>query len=155
MIPIRTAGPQDVPLIASHREAMFREMGRVDESTLARMSRNFMPWVEERLASGVYLGWIAENKEAAIASAGLLLLDWPPHSLDPEGSTRGYLLNVFVDPVWRGRGLARSLTRAAIEECRRRHIRMLTLHASDAGRPVYAGMGFSEGNEMQLHLPEE
>ena len=42
----------------------------------------------------------------SVASAGLLILDWPPHPFDPEGELRGYLLNVYVEPEYRKRGLA-------------------------------------------------
>ena len=152
MLTTRSATVRDSALITTHREAMFREMGRGDDASLAAMSRNFTPWVEQRLASGIYLGWITEDEGSPIASSGLFLMDWPPHFID-EGSTRGYLLNVYVDPAYRGRGHAKALTRIAMDECRRRNIRMLSLHASEAGRPVYESLGFIAGNEMQWDVP--
>lgn len=129
---------------------MFRDMGRGDDAALATMSRRFEPWVATRLADGRYLGWIAEENGHAVAGAGLLLLDWPAHVLDPEGETRGYLLNVYVEPTHRRRGLAKALTRACMDECARRGIAVVALHASEAGRPVYEGLGFKASNEMQL-----
>lgn len=132
---------------------MFREMGNGTEASLEVMSRNFLPWLEARLAGGIYLGWITEDDGRPIASTGLFLMDWPPHYLDPEGALRGYLLNVFVDPAYRGRGLAKALTRTAMNECARRNIRILSLHASNAGRPVYESLGFIPGNEMQWRIP--
>lgn len=151
MLTTRSATVRDSVLITAHREAMFREMGRGNDTSLAAMSRNFTPWLEQRLVSGIYLGWITENDARPVASSGLFLMDWPPHYLD-DGTTRGYLLNVFVDPAFRGRGVAKALARIAMDECRLRGIRMLTLHASDAGRPVYEGLGFSAGNEMQWQV---
>lgn len=153
MLATRSATVRDSALITSHREAMFREMGRCKDASLSTMSRNFAPWVEQRLASGIYLGWIAEVEGRPVASAGLFLMDWPPHYLD-GGATRGYLLNVYVEPPYRGRGMAKALARIAMGECRQRNIQMLTLHASDAGRPVYESLGFIAGNEMQLHIPK-
>lgn len=152
MLATRRATVQDSALITTHREAMFRAMNRGNDASLAAMSRNFTPWLEQRLAAGIYLGWITEDTARPIASAGLFLMDWPPHYLD-EGAIRGYLLNVFVEPDYRGRGLARSLTRIAMDDCRQRGIRLLTLHASEAGRPVYESLGFVPGNEMQCTLP--
>ena len=152
MLTTRSANVRDSALITTHREAMFREMGRGNDASLAAMSRNFTPWLEQRLVSGIYLGWITEENARPIATSGLFLMDWPPHYLD-DGSTRGYLLNVYVDPAYRGRGLAKALTRLAMDECRQRNIRLLTLHASDAGRHVYESLGFIAGNEMQWDVP--
>ena len=142
------ATASDAALITTHRAKMFREMGRGDDALLAEMSRHFEPWVAERLGDGRYLGWIAEENGRAVAGAGLYLMDWPPHALDPASETRGYLLNVWVEPEFRGRGVAKALTRECMEECARRGIGVMTLHASDAGRPVYEGLGFAAGNEM-------
>ena len=67
-----------------------------------------------------YLGWIFLNDQKPIASAGLMIMDWPPHPLDPDGESRAYILNVFVEPDFRRRGLARELLRLCLAEARRR-----------------------------------
>lgn len=147
---LRPATPADAPLIAAQREAMFTEMGQDYREASAR----FAPWVTPRLEAGTYLGWLVEAGGQAVAGSGLLLLDWPPHTLDPR-PVRAYLLNVYTDPEGRGKGLARALTRAAVDETRRRGIRVLSLHASEFGRPLYAALGFQATNEMRLVLGTE
>jgi len=113
---------------------------------------NFEPWVRERLATGTYVGWLtspAGEPEKIVAGAGLLLMDFPPHFLD-AGSVRAYLLNFYVDPEYRGSGLAYRLLRTAIEETRRRGIAVVSLHASKFGKPLYERNGFATSNEMLL-----
>ncbi len=149
----RLATREDAALIAAHRRAMFAEMRASDEATLDAMTDGFVPWVESMLATGRYLGWVIEERAQAAASAGLLLLDWPPHPLDPAGATRGYLLNVYVEPEYRRRGLAKALVERSMDEARERGIRVVTLHASEAGRPIYEGLGFHTTNEMMLSMP--
>ena len=80
----------------------------------------------------------------------MLILDWPPHPLDPAGGARAYLLNVFVEPEYRRRGLARSLLELCVAEARRRNIRAVSLHASREGAPLYEQLGFKTSNEMLL-----
>ncbi|KAA6459068.1 GNAT family N-acetyltransferase [Acidobacteria bacterium AB60] len=147
MLLTRPAVLQDVPLIASHRQAMFLAMG-IPEPPLLQMRRNFEPWLKRMMERERYLGWIITDENAPVASTGLLLLDWPPHPFDPVGELRGYLLNVFVEAAYRRRGLARQLVETAMQECRRRGIRTISLHASDAGRPLYTQLGFESNNEM-------
>lgn len=153
MLTNRCATSADAGLIASHRRAMFAEMGKSENSTLDEMRRNFVPWVERVLAAGKYVGWIVLDGERPVASAGFFELEWPPHPWDPASEHRGYLLNFWVEPEYRRRGLARSLVREALIEAKRRRLRVVTLHASDAGRPVYEAMGFHSSSEM-IHVDE-
>ena len=146
---LRPATPADAALIAAQREAMFTDMGVDYREDVAQ----FAAWVQPRLEGQTYLGWFVLAGGEVVAGAGLLLLDWPPHVLDPQ-PIRGYLLNVYVHPAQRGRGLARTLTEEAIAQTRRRNIRILSLHASEFGRPVYEKLGFTATNEMRLLLEE-
>jgi ribosomal protein S18 acetylase RimI-like enzyme len=106
------------------------------------------------ISEGKYLGWITEDEGRPIASAGMLILDWPPHPLDPAGESRAYLLNIFVEPDYRRRGLARSLIELCMAEARRRNIRVVSLHASREGAPAYADLGFKTTNEMLFRFPD-
>jgi ribosomal protein S18 acetylase RimI-like enzyme len=137
---------------------MFQSMPNPDEDALEQMSRAFGPWVAERLAAGMYLGWIVEADGqavvSAVASAGMLLVDWPPHPLHPESNRRGYVLNVFVEPAFRRRGLAQELILLCLAEAQRRKIQVVTLHASQAGRLVYEKLGFQPTSEM-IHVARE
>ena len=154
MLTTRSANVDDAELITRHRVAMFADMKSAPDATLDDMARHFQPWVRRMLAEGKYNGWIVRDGDHPIASAGLLILDWPPHFLDPACGERGYLLNVFVEPEYRGRGLAKSLTKECMDEARRRGIRVVTLHASKKGQPVYETLGFKTSNEM-LYLASE
>lgn len=138
----------DASLITAHRKAMFADAYDAEEPVLEEMSRHFEPWVRRMLESGLYAGWITSDGDRPVASAGLLILDWAPHILDPVGEHRGYILNVFVESEYRGRGLAKMLTRECMDEARRRNIGVVALHASKAGRPVYERLGFTTSSEM-------
>jgi GNAT superfamily N-acetyltransferase len=155
MIETRGATAGDAKLITAHRRGMFAAMGRGTEESLNEMCRTFEPWVTVRLADGRYLGWVAYCEGRPVGSAGLWIMDWPPVPHDPASTSRGYLLNVFVEPDFRRQGLARSLLDGCIAEGRKRGIRILSLHASHVGRPLYERSGFAASNEMQLRLGPE
>lgn len=127
---------------------MFADMRNAPDAILDEMGRNFEPWVRRMLANGKYVGWITSDGQRPIGSAGLLILDWAPHFLDPACEQRGYILNIFVEPEFRGQGLAQMLTGECMDEARRRGIGVVALHASQKGRPVYEKLGFTASNEM-------
>ncbi|MFZ0745580.1 MAG: GNAT family N-acetyltransferase [Terracidiphilus sp.] len=148
MLETREAAAADAKLITAHRRAMFADARDAEQPVLDAMSQRFEPWVTRMLNRAIYAGWVTCDGERAVASAGLMFLDWAPHPLDPVGEYRAYLLNVWVEPEYRRRGLARALVELCLAEARRRNVRVVALHASDAGRPVYEEMGFKATNEM-------
>ena len=150
MLETRTATIADAALISSHRRAMFAAMGGIAESVLDNVCRASEAWTARMITDGKYLGWITSDDNRPIASAGMLILDWPPHPFDPMGETRAYLLNVFVEAEYRGRGLARALVELSLGEAGRRGIRVISLHASHQARAIYESLGFHATNEMML-----
>jgi ribosomal protein S18 acetylase RimI-like enzyme len=150
MLTIRHVAEADVALICKHRIAMFRAMGQEADEALTESVNNFASWVVPRLADGRYHGWIAFDGDRAAGSAGLLILEWPPVPHDPSGEYRGYILNVYVEPEYRRRGVARELVGHCLAEASRRGIRVVTLHASEDGRALYESLGFKPANEMRL-----
>jgi ribosomal protein S18 acetylase RimI-like enzyme len=147
MVTIRPVRPEDHAAICRHRYRMFAENDASVEA-LDAMREPFAAWLAPRLQDGRYFGFVAEENGAVAAGIGMILLDWPPHFLHPESAVRGYVLNVYVEAEYRGRGLAKQLMELAEEEFRRRGVVFAVLHASAMGRPVYEGLGWSEMPEM-------
>jgi GNAT superfamily N-acetyltransferase len=152
MFKTRLAGTGDAALIAHQRVRMFFDAGQAQQGEeLRKMEANFVEWVGPRLEDGCYVGWIVEEDGRAVAGAGMWMMEWPPHWMDAE-SGRAYLLNFYVDPEFRGRGLAYGLLKTAIEAARGRGVKVVSLHASKFGRPLYERNGFETSSEMLLRL---
>ena len=151
---IRFATMADAPIITNHRRSMFQDMGERDTAKLNAMCASFDSWVVERLKSGEYLGWLVENENKQIvAGAGMWLLPWAPTPSD-QSTHRGYVFNVYTQPDYRRRGLARRLMNAILDYCRKQNIHVVSLHASDEGRGLYESLGFKPTNELRLRLVE-
>jgi ribosomal protein S18 acetylase RimI-like enzyme len=148
---IRAVEMRDFEVICSHRRRMFEEAG-VAETVLEAIDGPFEMWLAPRLKSGEYFGFVAEEEGVVVAGVGLRLLDWPEHPLHSGSGQRGYVLNVFVEPEYRGKGLAKSLMLRAEEEFRARGVEYATLHASTMGRPVYEALGWAVTAEMGKRL---
>jgi GNAT superfamily N-acetyltransferase len=147
MITIRPLDADDFAAICAHRYRMYAEMGS-ETAALDAMREPFAAWLKPRLADGRYFGFVGEAEGAVVAGIGLQLLDWPPGPNHPESDVRGYILNVFVEPEFRGRGIARTLMERAEEEFRARGVVYGMLHASVKGRLVYEGLGWTMTNQM-------
>lgn len=148
---LRRLEPGDREMVCRHREAMFLEAGG-DAQNLRRMTQHFRPWLAPRLADGRYYGFVVLEGDAPAAAIGLMSIDWPPHPAHPEVDQRGYVLNVYVEPAYRRRGLASKLMRLGEAEFTRRGLGFAILHATEAGRPVYQALGWAGTAEMAKGL---
>lgn len=147
MVILRAVRPGDIELICSHRERMFSEAGR-DIHILQQMTCQFRTWLELRLASGAYHGFVAEEQGEPIGGVGFMVVDWPPHPEHPEQSQRGYVLNLYVEPSARRRGVASLLMAACEREFDQRGIQFRYLHATKAAMPLYKDAGWTHTAEM-------
>lgn len=154
MYSFRPATEADADLIAEQRCRMFQDNGLPCVTSWEELRRNSAKWLESHLRDDSYAGWLAEENGRIAAGAGVWFMEWPPHFLHAE-PVRGYLMNFYVVPEARGHGLAKELLRVAVRECERRCVHMAVLHASAMGKPLYAGMGWKESNEMtyQVQIP--
>ena len=59
---------------------------------------------------------------------------------------------MYTEPAARRRGLAKRLLQVMTDWCREHGFSNVSLHASDAGRPLYESFGFRPTNEMRLKL---
>jgi ribosomal protein S18 acetylase RimI-like enzyme len=144
---IRALQPEDLERVCRHREQMFREAGSAEEG-LHTMTAHFRRWLQPRLADGSYFGYLLLEDGQAVAGIGLMLIDWPPHPAHPDTDKRGYVLNVYVEPACRKRGLASQLMQLAEADLAQRGARFAILHATDAGRSLYASLGWKGTTEM-------
>lgn len=149
---IRALDVGDLELVCRHREEMFRDAGR-SEDVLLPMTEHFRIWVKPRLLDGSYFGYAMVDGGATVAGVGLMLIDWPPHPSHPTQDKRGYVLNLFVEPAYRKRGLARELMRLAEAEFARRGVGYAILHATAKGQPLYQDEGWAGTTEMAKAVP--
>ena len=156
---IRSCVAGDAATVAHHRTAMFVEMGVVPTDELARVLRDSSAIaLAAALRDQTYMGWLATaGNGAVIAGVGIHIKPQLPRVTD-DGSRIAttavpLVVNVYTEPQWRQRGIARTLMKTAMEWCAVRGFDRMVLHASEAGRPLYASLGFIATNEMRWAVP--
>ena len=147
---IRMAAPADAAIIAHHRVAMFHDMGILDGTDPVALKTSARDYLRNALVAGAYTGWLVENAGQVVAGGGVITRPLLPRPGTPQGGEEAYILNVYTEPEHRRRGLARQLLTAILTWCRERRSALVSLHASDEGRPLYESLGFGSTNEMRL-----
>jgi GNAT superfamily N-acetyltransferase len=139
---IRKAGVEDLDDLIRLRMALLRSTRRVeklkDEETLVEATRSFLA---QAIPSGRFHAWVGVAEGRVVACSGLAPFDRPPM---PETLVclEAYILNMYTEPEWRGRGLARALFMELVRFARELGVGRLLLHATADGRPLYESVGF-------------
>lgn len=154
---IRKATTEDIPTIARHRAAMFRDMGVLPADREEALVHATAAYLAHAMTGGEYLGWIAEkagSEPEIIGGGGAQLRSILPR---PDGANdklelgpEAIVLNVYVERGWRRKGVAEALMGALLTELMELGVYRIVLHASPDGRRLYERLGFEITNEMRL-----
>ena len=152
-ITIRQADRGDVLELVRVRRRMYEDMRYSDAAALEAMSSLTAEYLNRAVADGSFRAWLACDGDRVIATGAVLITAWPAHPYDLE-CRRATILNVYTEPGYRRRGIARQILETMISWCKQQGLARLTLHASEDGRRLYESLGFEPSNEMQLNLRE-
>ncbi len=149
-VTVRAATLADAVFLTECRRRMFDEMG-VGGETTEEAGRDFVAYVERELPSGGFFAYVAEARRSRIGSAGAFVHETVPMELNPSHRV-GRIVNVFVEPAWRRRGVASAVVEAVMERLREGGVGVATLAATEDGAPVYERLGFEHFDEMRTIL---
>jgi GNAT superfamily N-acetyltransferase len=145
---IRSVCPEDAALVADHRARMFLEMGKIGEDAFAGFRDAVTPILRQVLTEASYHGWLVTRQDGSVVGgAGVLLRLLLPRP-DALKSLEALVVNVYVEPAYRRRGVARALMKAVLDWCRGRGIGRIVLHPSASGKPLYDSLGFVPTGEL-------
>jgi GNAT superfamily N-acetyltransferase len=139
----------DLDVLVRHRIQMFVDMGvPVDREMLAR---EFASWLREHMPSGAYRAWIVQDADAIAGGGGAELIAWPPGPTYP-GRRAVFVFNVYTEPAYRRRGVARTLMTAIHQWSAQNGATSVALNASAEGRPLYEALGYAVSPRPMMFL---
>jgi ribosomal protein S18 acetylase RimI-like enzyme len=152
---IREATFVDASMLARYRLQMFSEIEQQptdDEATA--FESHCRQTFEGLLRSGNCVAWLAEVPGESVPVGTLVMLKFPRlPTLNNSSTIEGYIINVYVVPAFRRKGIASALMLAAIDYSRRERFARIRLRATEAGQAVYEQVGFRlNDNVMELKL---
>jgi GNAT superfamily N-acetyltransferase len=150
---IREAAPADAELLATHRAAVWHEVGDWSLEDLAPQIPVWTEFFRAGVSAGTYVAFIAERAGHIVGSGAVLVqLSIPRPSLRSDRA--GRVQSVYVVPAERHCGVARAIMERILAFARESNFISLSLHPSDQARRLYAALGFVAADEMTLKLTD-
>jgi ribosomal protein S18 acetylase RimI-like enzyme len=127
-------------------EAM-RKQQLIDEglAPTANIDLELQKYFQNGLKDGSFISWLAEDRSTIGATSGLCFYRLPPTYSNPTGHI-AYVTNMFTKKDYRKRGIASKLLGLVLDEAKQRQFRVIRLHTSHDGRPMYVKAGFVDSN---------
>ena len=104
------------------------------------------------LSDGTFISWLALDNDRIIGTSGMSIVEKPPYFGCPSGKI-GLLSNMFTDPSYRRKGIAKTLLSKVIDEAKTQGCGTVQITASNMGVLLYSDYGFEKNeNFMQFKL---
>ena len=104
------------------------------------------------LSDGTFVSWLALDNDRIIGTSGMSIVEKPPYFGCPSGKI-GLLSNMFTDPSYRRKGIAKTLLSKVIDEAKTQGCGTVQITASNMGVLLYSDYGFEKNeNFMQYKL---
>jgi GNAT superfamily N-acetyltransferase len=149
-VPIRPASDADLDELVRLRLAFVADVRGVEPGSFdqecADVTRAFFV---DTMARGTIRSWIADDDGTAIGIVSLLIEDSPPLPERPL-VREGYVINLWVDPAHRRKGMARLLLDETVAIAPSLRLRGLRLRWTDEGRPLYEHAGFTDDEKVMV-----
>ena len=146
----RIATIADCDELTRLRMAMRKELDNgFQEEALVSLTKDFF---QRNIPNGSHVAFVCEDKGQLVADVGLTLFEVMPTTKSPNGKV-ARLMNMYVAPQYRRRGIAKRLLEIAVEYVRENNYARVMLNPSAMGKQLYLSFGFQAmDNEYEYHL---
>ena len=138
----RNATIDDLEILLQHRLAMFREMGVVSPEELANIECVSREYFESAIPADTFHAVLAETGGSRNHRRRRRGRRARPGASRRSRPRRAWILNVYVRPDFRRRGIARAIMENLVQWCESQGFDCVCRHASNDGRPLYEKLGF-------------
>ncbi len=149
---LRRASVDDLALLVRHRHRMWSDIGNRSEADVREHDQRYRRWARLRLRSGELAGVVAETPDGFPVGSGLVWFRPDQPRPGVRALLSPYILSMYTEPEWRGRGVASQIVGRLVAMSRRPGIASVVLHASKFGRRLYRRLGFERTWEMRFWL---
>lgn len=139
-------------LVATREEVMHEVWDLSADADLGECMTQTREYYREALPSAAHSAFLVHDGDDFMACAGISYYRVMPTYDNPTGR-KAYVMNMYVRPAYRHRGIASHLLQLLCDDARAQGIDFISLEASESGRLLYANAGFAPmPDEMLLRL---
>ena len=143
----------DTELLTRTRIMVLRAVHSLPEdAALDDLTAQSRRYYQRALRDGTHTAYLVYDGDHLVGAGGVSYFEVLPTYHNPTGQ-KAYIMNMYTDPAYRRRGIARRTLDLLVRDARDRGVTAISLDATAMGRPLYEAYGFV-GMEAEMELPE-
>lgn len=152
MIKYIIADKQDIDQVMEIRLEMLLEVNNLSEQY--QYADDFVSASREYFLNGDQTTVLALEDDKAIGCASICYITIMPTFSHPTGQ-RAHIMNVYTSKYYRKQGIAERMVNMLIREAWDRGATEISLDTTEAGRPFYRKLGFTDSGECMVMTRED
>lgn len=138
----KKASIADLDMLVETRIKVLRAANLLDNQVdMSEVETESREYYEKALRDGSHTAYLVFDVDKFIGAGGVSYFTVMPTYHNPSGR-KAYIMNMYTDPEYRRRGIAYKTLEYLVADVKSKGITMITLEATDAGRPLYEKYGF-------------
>jgi GNAT superfamily N-acetyltransferase len=149
----RKAGRDDLDLLVTTRVQMLRAVKGVPaDADFGEVEKSCRAYYLESFTEDIHAAYLVFDQDTFVGCGGISFYRVMPNRKNPSGR-KAYIMNIYTVPEYRGRGIASRVVDLLVKEAYARNIHVITLDATEMGRPVYERYGFVPDTDVMELKP--
>lgn len=153
----KKASLSDLEILVSTRVNVLRSANQLDLSVdMKEVEKSSRLYYQEALASDNHTAFLVYNDDDNVIGAGAVSYYQVMPTYHNTSGKKAYIMNMYVAPEHRRKGMATKLLDLLIADSKERGIDHITLEATQMGRKLYENYGFCQmQDEMEYTMISE
>ncbi len=149
----KSATIEDIDTVTKLRTDFLRLANNFDKDTdMSNVSKHIREFYLNSFNENNHKAYLVYDNNRIIAHGDVSFYKVMPTCHNPSGK-KAYIMNLYTYPEYRRKGIASKLLDLIVKEVKSREIKIITLEATDMGRPLYEKHGFIKLNdEMEFEI---
>ncbi|MBQ8165978.1 MAG: GNAT family N-acetyltransferase [Lachnospiraceae bacterium] len=145
------ATTEDIDTLVSTRMDILIDMLKLDPDTdMSELAAVTRPYYEKALTDGSQIAVLVYDGDKFAGAGAVCLYEVMPTFYNMSGK-RGYIMNMYTSPEYRGQGIATKTVDMLVKKCKELGYTHITLSATDMGQPVYEKYGFKKMEDQMVY----
>ena len=148
---------EDIDILTKTRLEVLGAANRLSEDVdMNEVEKQSRMYYKKALCDDTHTAYLVfdfiGNENCFVGAGGVSYFQVMPTYHNPSGN-KAYIMNMYTKPEYRRKGIALKTLNLLVEAAKSRGITVISLEATDMGRPLYEKYGFVKmKDEMELLL---
>lgn len=141
----------DLEILTETRIMVLRAANKLsDDVDMTEVKEQSYEYYKNALRDDNHVAYLVYDEKEFVGAGGVSFFQVMPTFHNPTGR-KAYIMNMYTKSEYRRQGIAYKTLDLLVEEAKKKGISVISLEATDMGRPLYEKYGFKGMNdEMEL-----